>query len=129
MKATKANTGEVAMAIMNGEKLSIEQFKVAVKARMITGMNPDDDQEIALGYASWLSQYYEDDKVHGYLCGKHLTAKLEETTDKNGFTSFTMCTWGIHLDRVNPKYLTEQNVEYLAEHLGKENVEAVIGKR
>ena len=122
-----ATKQEVGIKIINGVRLSISEFRLALESKYISGVSPDNDQELAEAYLQFLGQCYEDDKRQGYLCNKTPT-RVTKTEVRDGRKVQTCCAWGVHLDEVKPESLTKENIKFLRHHFGKAKVKELTGK-
>ena len=119
--------GDIAYKIVGGDKLTIEEFRIALEDGMITGGKPDSDKELAEAYLQWIGQYYEDGERHGSLCSKTPTRVIKKGI-RDGKEWKTCCRWGIHMDEVNPDKLTQANIKFLRHHFGRAKVKEMTGK-
>ncbi len=115
---------DVACKILGGRRLSLAEFRLAIKDGMLGGGMPQSDAELARDYLYWDSGNYEDDDRWARLCDKHPTGVIEIKKDGGKIH----CGMGIHMDGVNPDKLTPQNIKFLRHHFGKAKVRELTGK-
>ena len=90
----------VARKIFEGRLLTESEFVIAWEA----GIYDVKFSDMEVFYASLKASHYKSPTLEGYLCAKHKTPDL----GKGMF-----CGFGIHADQLDPKYLTEENKDYL----------------
>jgi hypothetical protein len=125
-KEYKLKKSEVAYKIMGGEKLTLAEFQLAVTSRFFE-FNPPlrTDGEVARAYLALLSEYYETPDRRGYICGEHPNKVIAPA--KEGYGE-TFCAWGIHLNELDPKFLTRENWKFLRRKFGRQKVKELLGK-
>ena len=89
----------VARKIFGGERLSHEEFQMAVKARFWT--RPD------VTYEDYTVVFYEDDDIKGMLC---MSAARTVTKKEKTGESFKVCIFGIHAHQVKRDSLMPRQV-------------------
>jgi len=118
-----SKASDVAYKLCNGTKLTIQEFSIAIEKGMLTGPKPQTQEELAESYLYWVAGYYENSKHRGYLCSSHPTKWIRDLP--HGGKEF--CSGGIHMDEVNPKALTKENLKFLRHHFGKDKVKEITG--
>lgn len=114
---------EVAGKLMQGRKLTIEEFKIAVKEGFIQSLPITTDEGWAANYLDWVGQCYEDDEHYSYLCSAHPSRIIKQVGNTK-----TCCAFGRHMDEVKPEFLTKQNIKWLRHWFGKVKVKQVTGE-
>lgn len=114
---------EVAYKIINGEMLTIDEFKIALNKGYFQGTpTPKNETEWAKAYLTFTGQHYETPEYRAWICGKHPSSNLGKDID--GYEH--ICAWGIHLDKLERKYLTTENMRYLKRHFGVKQVNSLL---
>ncbi len=116
MRRNKAS--EVSYKILNGDMLTLEEFKLSINKGYFESTNPPkNDGDWAKAYLVLCGQHYNSPKRRGWICGQHPKRHISE----NEF-----CAWGIHLDEIEPQYLTRENRRYLKRKFGTKTVNEIL---
>ncbi len=109
---------ETAYKILNGIMITIDEFKIAIsKGYFKLDSIPKNDNEWAKAYLVLCGQHYETPQHQAWICGEHPSRNLKDNH---------ICCWGIHLDELEKKYLTKDNIRYLKRHFGVNQVNSLV---
>lgn len=103
---------EVGQKLVRGLKLTREEWEEAREKEILKASGN-------VTYEGFLATYYQDDKVHGYICSQHKHRDYVENDQE------WQCMWGLHLEDLRPKYLTDLNAMFIALCFGREALKEV----
>jgi hypothetical protein len=108
MAQKQRSVNETASKILNGERLTREEFEVAKGAGYYNQK---------LDFETLDSTFYDSPTRKGWLCLNPKTGKIrsERTKSKknpDGTRSFSVCLFGIHREDIKPEFLRPEQKRY-----------------
>ena len=103
---------EIGRKLVEGLKLTREEWEEAREKEILKASSN-------VTYEGFLATYYQDDKIHGYICSQH--KHRDYMIDGEEW----QCIWGLHLEDLKPKYLTDLNAMFIALCFGREALKEV----
>lgn len=108
------NRGEIALKVVNGERLTAAEFKLAQQEGIF---------DRCLTYQDYDGDYYSSPTLQGYICAYHPDRASGETPDSG-------CGWGLHaINDLEGRYLSENNKRMLVKFFGDDILEQIPHSR